>query len=278
MVVGKYLSPRLYVNYGIGLFSPINTFTIRYLLGRNWSIQAQQGAALNGQGQATGVDVLYTVERGKGGATPPPPKRERGEDVKGPEGPGTEVGGAGGRAPSGKLRRAIWPSMGRVPPNTGPLWTPTDVERSGPASGTRSRKFPGPLECSPKPLEHYPGALGPRLWAGTFPSNLGPTGRPGTGFPFPGIGWPIRGPERPTGGAERPGREGQSSAISSAPTERRAPKVREESPAAGDSKAVAPETLEPRDGDAKALPAKARGPGARPPGPVGARPERAEFE
>ncbi len=57
VVVGKYLSPRLYVNYGVGLFSPITTFTIRYLLGRNWSIQAQQGAALNGQGQATGVDV-----------------------------------------------------------------------------------------------------------------------------------------------------------------------------------------------------------------------------
>ncbi len=97
LVVGKYLSPRLYVNYGIGLFSPINTFTIRYLLGRTWSLQAQQGAALNGQGQATGVDVLYTVERGKGGATPPPPKRERGEDVKGPEGTGTEGGTGGGR-------------------------------------------------------------------------------------------------------------------------------------------------------------------------------------
>ncbi len=89
VVVGKYLSPRLYVNYGVGLFSPITTFTIRYLLGRNWSVQAQQGAALNGQGQATGVDILYTVERGKGGATPPPPKRERGEDVKGPAGTGT---------------------------------------------------------------------------------------------------------------------------------------------------------------------------------------------
>jgi translocation and assembly module TamB len=97
LVVGKYLSPRLYVNYGVGLFSPINTFTIRYLLGRTWSVQAQQGAALNGQGQATGVDVLYTVERGKGGATPPPPKRERGEDVKGPEGTGTTAGTGGGR-------------------------------------------------------------------------------------------------------------------------------------------------------------------------------------
>jgi translocation and assembly module TamB len=92
LVVGKYLSPRLYVNYGLGLFQPVNTFTIRYLLGRQWSVQAQQGAAVGGQGQATGVDVLYTVERGKGGATPPPPKQDRGEDVKGPT--GTE-GGSG---------------------------------------------------------------------------------------------------------------------------------------------------------------------------------------
>ena len=84
LVVGKYLSPRLYVNYGLGLFQPINTFTIRYLLGRQWSLQAQQGAAVGGQGQATGVDILYTVERGKGGAAPPPPKQDRGEDVKAP--------------------------------------------------------------------------------------------------------------------------------------------------------------------------------------------------
>ncbi len=84
LVVGKYLSPRLYVNYGIGLFQPVNTFTIRYLLGRQWTLQAQQGAAVGGQGQATGVDILYTVEKGKGGATPPPPKQDRGEDVKTP--------------------------------------------------------------------------------------------------------------------------------------------------------------------------------------------------
>jgi translocation and assembly module TamB len=96
LVVGKYLSPRLYVNYGIGLFQPVNTFTIRYLLGRQWSLQAQQGAAVGGQGQATGVDILYTVEKGKGGATPPPPKQDRGEDVKTPAA-AQGTGGAGGR-------------------------------------------------------------------------------------------------------------------------------------------------------------------------------------
>jgi translocation and assembly module TamB len=93
LVVGKYLSPRLYVNYGVGLFQPTSTFTIRYLFSRQWSLQAQQGLAAGGQGQATGVDVLYTVERGKGGNTPAPPKKERGKDVQGPK--GTETAGSG---------------------------------------------------------------------------------------------------------------------------------------------------------------------------------------
>jgi translocation and assembly module TamB len=96
LVVGKYLSPRLYVNYGIGLFSPVNTFTIRYLFSRQWSLQAQQGVAVSGTGQATGVDVLYTVERGKGGKTPAPPKRDRGDDVQGPKGTETVAGTGGG--------------------------------------------------------------------------------------------------------------------------------------------------------------------------------------
>jgi translocation and assembly module TamB len=95
LVVGKYLSPRLYVSYGLGLFQPVNTFTIRYLFSRQWSLQAQQGAAISGTGQATGVDVLYTVERGKGGTTPAPPKRDRGDDVQGPKGTETAEGTGG---------------------------------------------------------------------------------------------------------------------------------------------------------------------------------------
>ncbi len=77
LVVGKYLSPRLYVTYGLGLFEPVTTFKIRYLLGREWSLQAEQS------GQATGADILYSVERGKGGATPPPVKSQ-GEPVQAP--------------------------------------------------------------------------------------------------------------------------------------------------------------------------------------------------
>lgn len=83
LVVGKYLSPRLYVTYGLGLFEPISTFKIRYILGRAWTLQAEQGAG-------TSADFLYTVERGKGGKTPTPTK-DRGEEVKAPAGP--ESGG-----------------------------------------------------------------------------------------------------------------------------------------------------------------------------------------
>jgi translocation and assembly module TamB len=98
LIVGKYLSPRLYVNFGVGLFQPINTFTIRYLLGRQWNVQAQQGEAVGGQGQATGVDLLYTVERGKGGKAPEPPKTDRGTDVKPPaDAQGTSGGPGWGR-------------------------------------------------------------------------------------------------------------------------------------------------------------------------------------
>jgi translocation and assembly module TamB len=66
LVVGKYLSPRLYVTYGIGLFEPINTFRVRYLLSDKWTLQAESG---NG----TSADALYTVERGE----PKPKKKEK---------------------------------------------------------------------------------------------------------------------------------------------------------------------------------------------------------
>lgn len=91
LVVGKYLSPRLYVTYGIGLFEPINTFRIRYILGREWTLQAEQG-------EGTSADILYTVERGKGGEAPVP-KRDKGESVDPAAGTTTEgtTGGGGAR-------------------------------------------------------------------------------------------------------------------------------------------------------------------------------------
>lgn len=65
LVVGKYLSPRLYVTYGIGLFDAVNTFRIRYLLDDQWTLQAESG-------EGTSADILYVVERGG-----PDPRKEQ---------------------------------------------------------------------------------------------------------------------------------------------------------------------------------------------------------
>jgi translocation and assembly module TamB len=57
-VAGKYLSPNLYVSYGIGLFDPVSTLRLRYILSSNWTLQAETGTA-------TGTDLLYRIEAGK---------------------------------------------------------------------------------------------------------------------------------------------------------------------------------------------------------------------
>jgi len=57
LVVGKYLSPKLYVGYGIGLYEPISTLRLRYLLNSRWSIEA-----ITGDQQST--DLLWRIERG----------------------------------------------------------------------------------------------------------------------------------------------------------------------------------------------------------------------
>ena len=57
LVVGKYLSPRLFVGYGVGIYEPISTFRMRYLLSARWSAEA-----ITGDQQST--DLLWRIERG----------------------------------------------------------------------------------------------------------------------------------------------------------------------------------------------------------------------
>ncbi len=56
LVIGRYLSPRLYVSYGVGLIDSINTFNARYELSRHWQLRAESGLH-----QST--DAVYTIER-----------------------------------------------------------------------------------------------------------------------------------------------------------------------------------------------------------------------
>ena len=56
LFIGKYLSPRLYLSYGIGLFEPVSTIRLRYDLTRSLEVQTEYGLE-------SGGDVLYTIER-----------------------------------------------------------------------------------------------------------------------------------------------------------------------------------------------------------------------
>lgn len=53
---GKYLSPRLYVAYGTGLFEPIDVIRVRYLISRKFTLQAETGTRDSG-------DILYRIEK-----------------------------------------------------------------------------------------------------------------------------------------------------------------------------------------------------------------------
>ncbi|MBK7251424.1 MAG: translocation/assembly module TamB domain-containing protein [Gammaproteobacteria bacterium] len=54
LVLGKYLSPRLYVGYGISLTESINTFKVRYTLGDHWTFKTESG-------REQSADIVYTI-------------------------------------------------------------------------------------------------------------------------------------------------------------------------------------------------------------------------
>ncbi|HZO24226.1 MAG TPA: translocation/assembly module TamB domain-containing protein [Steroidobacteraceae bacterium] len=56
LVLGRYLSPRLYVSYGIALTEQLNVLKLRYSLGNRWTVKTEVG-------QARGADLVYTIER-----------------------------------------------------------------------------------------------------------------------------------------------------------------------------------------------------------------------
>ncbi len=56
LVVGRYLSPRIYVGYGVGLIESINTLNLRYRITERWQLEAESGAQ-----QA--ADLFYRFER-----------------------------------------------------------------------------------------------------------------------------------------------------------------------------------------------------------------------
>jgi translocation and assembly module TamB len=55
LVIGKYLTPRLFVSYGISLVEEINTLKLRYTLDDRWTLSAESGIE-------SAADVEYRIE------------------------------------------------------------------------------------------------------------------------------------------------------------------------------------------------------------------------
>ncbi len=58
-VIGKYLTPSLYVSYGIGLLDPVKTVKLRYAISKRWRLVTESSS------EASGGDVIYNIERGR---------------------------------------------------------------------------------------------------------------------------------------------------------------------------------------------------------------------
>ena len=56
VVLGKALSPKLFVSYGISIAEAINTIKLRYTLNDRWSVKAESGLEQS-------ADFEYRIER-----------------------------------------------------------------------------------------------------------------------------------------------------------------------------------------------------------------------
>jgi len=56
VVIGKYLSPKLFVSYGISIVEAINTIKLRYSINERWSLKAEAGLEQS-------ADVEFKIER-----------------------------------------------------------------------------------------------------------------------------------------------------------------------------------------------------------------------
>ncbi|MBC8026869.1 MAG: translocation/assembly module TamB domain-containing protein, partial [Steroidobacteraceae bacterium] len=56
LVLGKYLSPRLYVSYGVSLTEVISTFKMRYTLDDHWTVKTEAG-------KERAADLVFTIEK-----------------------------------------------------------------------------------------------------------------------------------------------------------------------------------------------------------------------
>lgn len=56
-VLGKYLTPKLYIGYGIGLFHTVNTILLKYFITNNLVLESETSP------NTMGGDIIYSIER-----------------------------------------------------------------------------------------------------------------------------------------------------------------------------------------------------------------------
>ena len=56
LTVGKYVTPKIYLSYVVGVMESFYTARIRYNMSRRWSLEAKSG-------EAVGVDLFYSIEK-----------------------------------------------------------------------------------------------------------------------------------------------------------------------------------------------------------------------
>jgi translocation and assembly module TamB len=57
LLIGKYLTPSLYISYGVGLFKAVNTFKLRYRLSKRLNLETATSS------DYSSADLIYTLER-----------------------------------------------------------------------------------------------------------------------------------------------------------------------------------------------------------------------
>ena len=57
LMLGKYLTPELYVGYGVGLLNAVNTFNVKYRISKKLMFES------NSSSVGMGADLIYTIER-----------------------------------------------------------------------------------------------------------------------------------------------------------------------------------------------------------------------
>ncbi len=57
LLVGKYLTPDLFVSYGMGLFEPLTTLKLRYAFSSRWKLVSETSAI------SSSADLVYEIER-----------------------------------------------------------------------------------------------------------------------------------------------------------------------------------------------------------------------